>query len=380
MLVYLATFMVSGILAALGSRFRRSGESNHLSYAFFALAVLLPSILAGCRDYSIGTDTNGYVRHLFATALNSRDIGQYITEQIDRYELGYLLLTFLSARITPDMHFLLFLAEAIILSVMIVSIVRTSLGNGVGTAFSTYLILHYNESFNLVRQSMAIAFIMLAVSYLLNKQYGKYVISILVATTFHSSGVIGLSFWVIEQLIGRDDECQTHQNLLNMKLSSILADAALIVAPIVFAIAFQQIMGFFIDCGLLSDKYEIYLSDRSTGIAPLLFGVYIASLLMLYLKRTEFKHGRFLTISYAYGVILFLLTGVSQHLWRLGTYFNTTISLSLALFRTRTREEAFRTWVAKITIIGLSLIMWYMQIVVWGNHDTFPYQPAILGI
>lgn len=380
MLVYLLIFVLSGSFAALGGFFRHGKRNRFLSILFLVLAVLLPSILAGCRDYNVGTDTNGYVRSLFAIALSSQNISQYLVSQINQYELGFLLLTYFSAHVTANMHFLLFLVEAITLSTMMISIVKLSNENGLGAAFGAYLILHYNESFNLVRQSLAVAFVMLAISYLLIRQYGKYTLLILVATSFHTSGLIGFAFLAIQFFVERSDLFQKRQNLLEIKISNILICALLFIAPIVFLIAFQPIVNLLISWGLIPEKYEIYLTDHSTGVTPLLLVVYSSSFLMLFLKRFEFNHSGFLVISYAYGVILFLLTGVSQHLWRLGTYFNTTISLSLAQFKSRTRDETYRTWVAKCVIIGFSLLMWYMQIVVWGNHDTFPYQSILLGL
>ena len=380
MLVYLLIFLISGSLAALGGHFWRSGREKFLGFVFLALAVLLPSIVAGCRDFTIGTDTNYYVRRLFVTALSTQDVGQFFSGQIDQYEPGYLLLTFASARVSDDMHLLLFAVETIMLSTMMVAIVKASNGNGLGAAFGAYLILHYNESFNLVRQSLAVAFVMLAVAYLLRKQYVRYALSIFVAISFHSSGIIGLVFLIIQLFVGRSDTLQQRQNLLSTKVSSLCINAALLITPIAFSIAFQPIMELLISWGIVSEKYEIYLTDYSTGITPLLLAVYAISFLMLYLKRKEFDHGRFLVISYAYGVILFLLTGISQHLWRLGTFFNATISLSLAQFQSKARWEAYRTWAAKFVVVGLSLFMWYMQIVVWGNHDTYPYQSALLGL
>lgn len=380
MLVYLLIFLISGSLAALGGHFWRSRRERFLGFAFLALAVLLPSVVAGCRDFTIGTDTNYYVRRLFVAALGTQDVGQFFSDQIDQYEPGYLLLTFASAHVSDDMHLLLFAVETIILSTMMIAIVKVSNGNGLGTAFGAYLILHYNESFNLVRQSLAIAFVMLAVAYLLKKQYTKYAVSILVAMSFHSSGMIGLVFLIIQLFVGRSDALRERRNPLNTKVSSFCINAVLLIAPIAFSIAFQPIMDFLISWGIVSVKYEIYLTDYSTGVTPLLLGVYIISFLMLYLKRKEFDHSRFLVVSYAYGVILFLLTGISQHLWRLGAYFTATISLSLAQFQSTTRWEAYRTWAAKLVVIGLSLLMWYVQIVVWGNHDTYPYQSALLGL
>lgn len=380
MLVYLLIFLISGSLAALGGHFWRSERGRFLGSALLAFAVLLPSVVAGCRDFTIGTDTNSYVRRLFVAALSARDISQFFSDQIGQYEPGYLLLTFASAHVSDDMHLLLFVVEAIILSTMMVAIVKASNGNGLGAAFCAYLILHYNESLNIVRQSLAVAFVMLAVSYLLKRQYARYALSILVATSFHSSGIIGLVFLIIQLLVGRSDTLQQRHDLLNTKVSSLCINAALLIAPIAFSIAFQPIMDLLISWGIVSDKYEIYLTDYSTGVTPLLLAVYAVSFLILYLKRKEFGHSRFLVISYAYGVILFLLTGISQHLWRLGTYFSATISLSLAQFQSGTRWEAYRTWAAKLVVIGLSLFMWYVQIVVWGNHDTYPYQSALLGL
>ena len=84
------------------------------------IAILPPSVLAGIRDFTIGTDINHYVVTNFVQALgydNFFEFNKYILQiQSDfvglpnNTESGYNLLVFLVSRFTQDAHWVLFLS------------------------------------------------------------------------------------------------------------------------------------------------------------------------------------------------------------------------------------------------------------------------------
>ena len=87
-MIYIFCFSLSALCAYLDTR----GEIKKHIGVFGCVAILLPSLLAGMRDFSIGTDTAAYVR------IYEKICGMSLSEVIgpvSNKELGFKLFFFL---------------------------------------------------------------------------------------------------------------------------------------------------------------------------------------------------------------------------------------------------------------------------------------------
>lgn len=184
-------------------------RSGLVFWSMSIIAILPTSILAGIRDFTIGTDINHYVVTNFAQALsfdNFFEFNNYILQiQSDfvglpnNTESGYNLLVFLVSRFTQDAHWVLFFLEFLTLLFVILAAVKFS---GF-LEISPVLVLagqygvHYLSSFNIMRQELAVSILLLAMGYLIAGQYKRYLIFQIIASFIHQSALMGIIVAII---------------------------------------------------------------------------------------------------------------------------------------------------------------------------------------
>ena len=71
MLIYIFVFLLSIIFTILCD----GSEKKSYRIAFALIAILIPSLLAGFRDYGVGYDTQIYVDDTYREVLDYRDSG-----------------------------------------------------------------------------------------------------------------------------------------------------------------------------------------------------------------------------------------------------------------------------------------------------------------
>ena len=75
MLLYAMIIGSSSLMFALSGYMERH-KKRILSFAFLAIAILIPCIIVGARDESIGTDTTTYGLLFYRTALNTKSFSR----------------------------------------------------------------------------------------------------------------------------------------------------------------------------------------------------------------------------------------------------------------------------------------------------------------
>jgi len=136
------------------------------------------SIIEGLRSFDIGTDTSMYTYLFSIDGMNS-------------FEPGFQLLGILVHLITDDpTYFLLFIA--LITNGLIVYSVYKISSQPFISIFSYITLYYYFQSFNAMRQYIAIGVILVAYSFLRKNKILIYLIATLIAIFFHNSAIVGL--------------------------------------------------------------------------------------------------------------------------------------------------------------------------------------------
>lgn len=80
--------------------------------------------------------------------------------------------------------------------------------------------LFYNESLNIIRQWMAMSVLIYGFKYLVEQRWGSYLLCILFATTFHSSGLVGILLLLVYYLLSLvNDNAKILVSLSSRKIS-----------------------------------------------------------------------------------------------------------------------------------------------------------------
>lgn len=216
-------------------------------YVLSMFALFVPCLLAGLRADTVGTDVQVYAKPVFNAAAQ-----RSFSEINDFYlsiEVGYRALALLVSRMTDDFGVFLALSQlAVILPVYIIAYKRRRI-TPMWVTMAIYLCLFYCASFNLMRQCISAALLLLAIQLFEEKKYFRTLICILIGMLFHGSILIGVAVFAISYLVARFKKASTQWILIILMSLSIV---------VLFSL-WQQILSWAIDIGLLPEKYNTYL-------------------------------------------------------------------------------------------------------------------------
>ena len=235
-----------------------AGSSKTVQKPLLYGSVLLLSLLAGFRSLDTGTDTLTY-----------RDIFEWTQLGSAAYvEPGWRILNYTVGAAGGDYHFFLWLSSFLMLFITARVIVKDS-PNPMLSMFIYFSMYIYLNSFNLMRQALAMSFLLLAYSHLYRNRTKLFFLDILLATLIHFFSIVAVSvFWLRKIRL-------SPSRIVWLCLLSLTAGLFLINDNIL---------------SLILGKYAVYLSmegfgyrDDTTGAIMLTL---ILNLLLLFIVRT----------------------------------------------------------------------------------------------
>lgn len=147
-------------------------------------------IFSAIRYYTVGTDTPTYTS-LFRYHVDPA----YLTYDL-RVELGYQFLLHQLLKITND-YYIFFIAVTFLATAPIVYTLRKLSSNYSLSIFIYLTFGFYLNIFNPERQSIAMGIFFFSLTYLVNKDFKKYLLCILLASTFHISAWLMLPMYFL---------------------------------------------------------------------------------------------------------------------------------------------------------------------------------------
>lgn len=193
MLIYVYTFLISCLLILLAENIK----NRKICIFILSVAILLPSILAGARADTIGTDVRNYSEPAFKIALMSQSLPNYVS-YMSGYDsnlgLAYLVVIYLSSRLSHDIFFSQFIVQFIIITSVLMGLWKFKKKHNISVSFAMFLFyfIFYNVSLNMMRQSISMFILFWAFSYLMDKKYMKYIFLCLIAVLFHTTAILGI--------------------------------------------------------------------------------------------------------------------------------------------------------------------------------------------
>lgn len=252
-IIYLTTFFSSILFFWMGQKlyaYNHSGINIILRKVFIFIAVLIPCLLAGFRANSVGIDVRSYIIPNMRTA-SSFKIWSFsdCCAALDMApEYLYMLLVYLCSRVTADEGLLLFMIQFFTIGPVALAAIRMRKEISVPLAMATYLFCFYNNTLNVMRQSVTCAFILLGAVYLFEhkmKMNKKSAVCFVVSCLFHKSALMGiLAVYVL---------CKV--SVLKLKRwAYIMIYASVIMIPVIITPVFELLNSW----GWMSERYISY--------------------------------------------------------------------------------------------------------------------------
>ena len=279
---------------------------KYIKYILSFILLLVFLSLYYYRDYSIGTDTLNYIP-IFQDIFNSNNIIKYSLE--NNIEIGFSVIVYLLSFVSEDYLFIFSSLTSIIYINLIFSIYRYKLSYTLFFCSLFCVFQMYFYSFNILRQAIAISFVILAISYLINDNNRRFVLCCFLAFIFHYSSIFVFIFYFIYKLRYR-----------------IVKFWYLIVPLLVFLLGFifSYVVGSF-------EKYSAYdIEDSITNTGGLLLNIFyivlfaLAIFLNKYISFRRSDFNLFLAIYTFYislSVFYIISPSINQGMLRVSFYF-----------------------------------------------------------
>ena len=141
-----------------------------IPYLLIGLSMAFPVLLAAFRSENIGDDVTFYVIPTFDTVIDADNIVDAINSS--EIEVLYLLLAYVAKFISTDLWSILMLTELCVVIPFWVAFIK--LRDKIDPTFALFLFycVLYNHTLNMMRQSIALGIIILAIAYMFQNKKG----------------------------------------------------------------------------------------------------------------------------------------------------------------------------------------------------------------
>ena len=229
-------------VTGLGYLGRRSGHKLIRRASLWIVGSALV-LVAGLRDYRVGTDTGNYLRQFRASE-------SFASVSEGRNEVGYHFLSWLARSISESYNVLLLMIATIVVTCYLSTIVKLS--RRYETAMFLFITLGmYTFFFNGARQGIAAAICFAALPFLLQRRAWPYVAIVAFAVLFHRSALLALPLYFLAA-----------PRISALRVGMLAAAAAVAVVFLRVFVGFAA--------SLFDDKYAVYAEATEGGGSVLL--------------------------------------------------------------------------------------------------------------
>lgn len=321
---------------------------------FLKIVWILLVMLFSLRGYSVGTDTENYIlifKDIISLPLNEAFNG--------RMEVGFVVLIRVIGFISKNPQILL-MVTGIIYATAIVKLIGKYSKNHMASILIFILLMFLMSFMNIMRQALTISIIMIGFKYLVERQNIKFLMVVLLASTFHI-----VAFIFIIPLIFNAFKLSRKTMIIYLFIGFLLA---------IFSNKIFEIIV------LLLPRFNSYLTDIHgqsnyfAALLDLLFFLILFGVIMIFNGEIETDYQKTLLIIIILQIIFQLFTIRMTIFGRVTTMFSVFLLLSIPEFINFEKAQnkyLMVLWVYIICFAYFGIILVYRS--EWNG--AIPYLP-----
>lgn len=360
-------------------------------------SIWIPCLIAGLRADSIGTDVLIYAKPLYQLAEDAGSFSDFMTmrwysvwryKYVTEFEPGFCVLVYLSTKLFHSFGAVLFAIEACVVVPVWIGLVRQKDKISTALGMFVFYMLFFNCSLNIMRQSIAMAFLFLGFSYLIDKSKMKYLCFVIIAFLFHKSALIGLLILVLSYFLEGNYAvgCQIKKlrfhmgaaNIKEFRIGRITFHSRIVRILLIAAAGFGALLFLSVIFRVLSAVGLSFVRQYIVGniqILPKQLLLRIPILLLFAMNWKKIQKESDMASLYVVMLILDLiasqLASIYEQSARIAFYFSEYNIFSYPLL-IKTFENGKWKFIKYFIILYL-IAYWMYQFVISGAHQTFPY-------
>lgn len=355
--IYLGALSVSILLCYLYQA--KKPKNSFIRYLELIIIALPLSLVAGFRGDVVGTDYHDYIEvYNWVTDAEWNTLPVIATSQ----EIGCKVLYKLVGLLTNCDPFAFgFTFEFLTLLIALIGFDKFRDKINLPYVFLLYYLVFFHPSLNIMRMMLAVSIVIFSLHYLINSHYLKYIITIVVASLFHSSAAFLSLFVFAPYFAGRFKN--------GKKITGSGKTSLFIFIITVFILSINIIIHPLLS---LLNYREGYL-ELSSSFGPGAFFYFAVSIVpILIYSQLEIKNDRTLAILQIFCIAYLPLRILSYWaLWAGRMTFYTQIAwiLLVALLAYKNPKQQL----VKYYLLGVFIIDYIYTYLYMNFHETFPY-------
>lgn len=255
-------------------------------WVLISLGIFLPCMLAALRGLKVGTDVNVYVYPVHVHSLRFDNFFTFVNSFTAITDYMYLLVTYICSHIFGSHQPLFFVFELLVIMPLFMALKRRNNDKVLILGMFLFYMFWYNQTLNMVRQSIAISFCILSISFMEEKFDFKVILSFLIGFMFHYSAFIVLLVYLLAFFFNPKRFTAKTRDIFKIIITGI----------ILFGLFFiPEIIKFLGDLNIISSaKYNTYAveyirKDFDFSYIKTFIYVYIFILLKMYSNNTDLR-------------------------------------------------------------------------------------------
>lgn len=235
-----------------------------------------------------------------------------------------------------------------------------------------YYLFFFNSTLNLMRQSIAISFILLSWVYFSKEKWKNSLFYFLIAILFHKTAIIGVCIFALYFILSKKKNISVY--ISNNKIFNVKSIIAFCLIFVAIIITFNFNLRLLFISMLNLNYYATYIKE-SLHFSIDQFLLKIPFLLFFILNWNYFKYCKnnlFLICMFFFDVILSQLSTGMVYAGRIAMYFQIFNIISFAILTSNDRKKDY--FIQRSIILLLCFLIWILQNVVLGYNATIPYE------
>lgn len=324
---------------------------------FSLLGIGIPILLSSVR-YKVGTDYNNYLDYYtIYSQLSFNEILKYGSEFL-------FILIIKIAHIFEEPQIMFAITAFLTVFITYKAILNKKEKLSISLMFALYIFLYYMYSLNIIRQALAVAIIFYSYRYILQNDFKKFLLMIIVATLFHTTAILFLPFYFIVP----------KKNEKNKKIMFIVRIMVILMVLIV-TVNFNRTINILSNIEGFN-RFIIYNVSKTQGQnKQIIINTIMLFIFILYkksLKEYDENNKTYLFL-YIIGYILTLSGFISPYAKRMALYFNISEIYLLASLPKITKNKEQKNFIVILLIIYI-VTMFVLSTYILDIGEILPYQ------
>lgn len=375
MVIYCLMIISSYSLIAISRKF-----SEKFKNILILIALLMPAFVAGARDIGVGTDTLVYGEKYFKIVCEQ---GIQVLLLYTDCEIGYGLFIYIISLFTHNIFWQFFWIEFVIVLLIWMSIYNYLEEKYRALAMLIYYLLFFPFSLNIMRQSIAMAIILFSMKFIKQRNFYKFVLSIIAAASFQKTSVVAVGIYLVYWIL--DDKKHTQKKCIKDIFQKIKKYARWPI--ILFAIGLTvfivtksrdiiTFLHFYFD-----DFYAIYNGMQTGGSSLRMTFYFVAMLLtaLLIIPKRNIDYKFFICVM-VLGIIFIQLKNVSTEAYRIALYYLYFAIIGFPKYFAVIRKHRTSCFVQKLVLVVLMIAYYIDFFILQGYNHIFPYTSSMFNL